>query len=469
MIQWRSLHHRLLLVVALGLLATMLSLASLVRIFLLSTVLRTERAREVVAEELTAIGRRPPSEASATPLVGLRAGLAPPVLANSASTGELRGVPPTWQSGIAVAQQKASASGKRTIIEVPIEGDTVLVAGALPPVVEGQPFAAYVVLPPTYARTWRAIVVALGLTTLLVVAATLHAVRAVRRGADLLQKSITVLGDDLTAVVPRPEVQELSVVADGIADLASKLKAAREAEEVLQRELAQRERLAALGRVVTGVAHEVRNPLASIKLRLDLAAALPDMPDGGSRALAHATSEIERLDRLVADLLVVAGRATGPKKTEDVGALVEHRVEALAPWAASHGVTLRAEGMGSAAIDRDSVTRAIDNLVRNAVEASPHGAEVSVHVQPEDDAVEVAVADRGAGVDGGRVAELFEPCFTTKSEGTGLGLALSRSIARAHGGELVYERRDGITRFAFTLSRIASSSAPSSPPRHLGA
>jgi signal transduction histidine kinase len=291
---------------------------------------------------------------------------------------------------------------------------------------------------------------------LLLVAATLHAVRAVRRGADSLQQSIIDLGEHLDAPVPRPEVQELSVVAEGIARLAQHLKESREAEAVLQRELAQTERLAALGRVVTGVAHEVRNPLASIKLRLDLAAALPDMPSPGQRALTHAASEIERLDRLVADLLIVAGRATGPKRFEDIGALVEGRIDALSPWAASLGICLRAEGSGAAAIDRDSVTRAIDNLVRNAVEASSPGGEVSVFVQEDDDAVNICVDDRGEGVEAVREAELFEPFFTTKPEGTGLGLALSRSIARAHGGELVYERTAGATRFALSLSRLAS-------------
>jgi signal transduction histidine kinase len=452
MFQWRSLHHRLLLVVALGLVASVLSLAALVRVFLVSTVLRTDRARDAVAEELDSLTKRSPDESVSTALVGMRVGK------TNGPADPVPQVPASWQATLLAARQRAADQHARVMVDAALEGGVVLVAGVQPSAAGGQMFVAYAVAPPSYATSWKLIVISLGLTTILLVAATLHAVRTVRRGANLLQQSIHDVGADLGADVPRPEVQELSMVADGIEQLARHLKASREAESELQKELAQRERLAALGRVVTGVAHEVRNPLASIKLRLDLAAALGDMPSGGQKALAHASSEIERLDRLVADLLVVAGRATGPKADEDVGALVEERLDALAPWAASFGVTLRAAGRASAVIHRDSVTRAIDNLVRNAVEAAPEGSEVSVFVQSKDTDVAIVVDDAGLGVEGGRTGELFEPFFTTKASGTGLGLALSRSIARAHGGEVSYERADGHTRFALSLPRAAAPS-----------
>src|SRR6185436_1681399 len=90
------------------------------------------------------------------------------------------------------------------------------------------------------------------------------------------------------------------------------LLAARDATEGLLRELAQKERLAALGRVVAGVAHEVRNPLASIKLRLDLTAAAHSLPEPVALAIKAASHEILRLDRLVSDLLLVAGKKMGP-------------------------------------------------------------------------------------------------------------------------------------------------------------
>ena len=205
------------------------------------------------------------------------------------------------------------------------------------------------------------------------------------------------------------------------------------------------------------MAHEVRNPLASIKLRLDLAAAKGALPDAVDKAISHASSEISRLDRLVADLLVVAGRAIGPKASTSLGGLVQARVDGLAAWAEQHGVKVTVEGDARASLDRDSIARALDNLLRNAIEASPRGAQVEVAISQRGAAAMVAVIDHGAGVPSDRTSELFEPFFTTKAEGTGLGLAISRAVVRAHDGEVTYARAGATTRFELTLPASAAA------------
>ena len=184
------------------------------------------------------------------------------------------------------------------------------------------------------------------------------------------------------------------------------------------------------------------------------------------QAIAHASAEITRLDRLVADLLIVSGRALGPRHPTDVGALLRARVEALAPWSALRGVTIRTAG-GSASVpaDGDAMARALDNLLRNAIEASPGGGTIAATVHDDGDVVRVRVQDTGGGVPPGRVGELFEPFFTTKPEGTGLGLAISRAIARAHGGDVIYAREGDVTRFELSLARIAAAPAPAEEPR----
>jgi signal transduction histidine kinase len=93
----------------------------------------------------------------------------------------------------------------------------------------------------------------------------------------------------------------------------------------------------------------------------------------------------------------------------------------------------------------------LDNLLRNAVQASPPGAEVIVRTRTTDGGAVVEVEDRGAGVPPDRVSELLEPFFTTRAEGTGLGLAMSRAVAEAHGGTLRYVRDGGTTRFTLTI------------------
>jgi signal transduction histidine kinase len=207
------------------------------------------------------------------------------------------------------------------------------------------------------------------------------------------------------------------------------------------------------------VAHEVRNPLASIKLRLDLTAAKEQLPDAALKAIATASGEIARLDRLVSDLLLVAGNKIGPRRPADLGGLVRGRIETLQPWAQERSVSLTTTGDAHVDIDHDAVARALDNLLRNAVEASPPGATVDVRVADTGDAVVVGVEDRGGGVEPARAAELFEPFFTTKAEGTGLGLAISRAIARAHGGDVTYARAGAVTCFSLSLPRVRQKEA----------
>ena len=159
----------------------------------------------------------------------------------------------------------------------------------------------------------------------------------------------------------------------------------------------------------------------------------------------------------MADLLVVAGRASGPKVTSSLGALVRARVDGLAAWSQERGVQVNVTGDARAALDRDSIARALDNLLRNAIEASPFGSAVDVAVARRGEAAVVAVTDRGGGVPGDRTSELFEPFFTTKPEGTGLGLAISRAVARAHDGEVTYARHGDATRFELTLPAAAAA------------
>jgi signal transduction histidine kinase len=304
---------------------------------------------------------------------------------------------------------------------------------------------------------------ALTVAALLLVASAAFSLVTFKRGAGALLDATRALANDLTAPVPRPPVRELADIGDGIATLARHLTESRQAQERLGRDLARQERLAALGRVVAGVAHEVRNPLASIKLRLDLAASPPaaggaaPLPPAVVAAIAHASSEIARLDGLVADLLTVSGRALGSRAPLDVAALARRRADALAPWAALRGVTMHVSddpaGAAVATGDADRLARAVDNLLRNAVEASPGGDTVDVEVRADSEQVRLRVLDHGAGFPQGQAGELFEPFFTTKAGGTGLGLAISRAIAQAHGGEVAYARDGAVTRFELTLPR----------------
>jgi signal transduction histidine kinase len=460
----RPIRHGVTTVAVLGIVTSGLAVAALYRSVASSQSIRLQHASESTAEEIARLQNGGPDVDSQPPsFVGMRGGVvrAPAEIAAA--------VPAAWAAPLAALAERAHRE-QTSVLEVkPIAGARV-VARVAPLPGDRLAWVAYRVTESPYLQSWRVLVGLLTLASLLLVLGTVTSLFTFKRGASDLLDATRALASDLAAPVPRPGVRELADIADGIATLARHLSESRQAQERLSRDLSRQERLAALGRVVAGVAHEVRNPLASIKLRLDLAASSPGAGEAGrlppavAGAIAHASAEIARLDGLVADLLTVSGRALGPRAPLDLGQLARRRADALAPWAALRGVTMHVSeapaGQAVATGDADRLARAVDNLLRNAVEASPGGDVVDVEVRADADRVQLCVVDRGAGFPQGKAGELFEPFFTTKADGTGLGLAISRAIAQAHGGEVAYARDGAVTRFELTLPRDSALHAP---------
>ncbi|MGC4092923.1 MAG: ATP-binding protein [Polyangiaceae bacterium] len=444
------IRHRLLTILLLGALVSALSVAALARLLTVSTQHRIERASEEVRQLLVQLSADRDAMSRPAPgnVVGMRAGLL---------QGGVRPIAPShWLPEIERALlDQAQASPRVTQVDL---GKSTLVVGTVRAQAERVAWAAIEVRPLPHLEAWKLTIWLLAAATLVLVVTTARAAAAMQRGAGELGAALGKLATDLDAPIPRPALRELSDVAEGIARLSKSLADARREEARLADELSQNERLAALGRVAAGVAHEVRNPLASIKLRLDLAVASTRLPDSVSDAIAHATSEIVRLDRLVADLLVVSGRSTGPRSQLSLRDLARSRTEALRLWAAERGVAFTLEGDARVNAHADSLARALDNLLRNAVEASSRGDAVSVEIEERDGRSCLSVCDHGAGVEARRVTELFEPFFTTKPDGTGLGLPLARSIARAHGGDVRHSRVGDVTRFELELPALGEES-----------
>ena len=452
----RPIQQGLLTVAVLGVLTAGLAVVALNRTVTGIQSLRLSHARESSAEELGRLGTATGDDAPPPNIIGMRGNVVrqPADIAGS--------VPAAWSAALVALAGRARAEDAALYEDVPVP-DGHLVERAMPTPDGRIAWVAYRIGPSPYLQSWRVLVVALTISAMLLVASAVMSLVTFKRGASALLGATRALANDLTAHVPRPPVSELADIGDGIAALARNLVEARQEQERLARDLSRQERLAALGRVVAGVAHEVRNPLASIKLRLDLAASSPvtggaaPLPPAVTGAIAHASAEIARLDGLVADLLTVSGRALGPRAPLDLAQLARRRADALAPWAALRGVTMHVSdapsGPAVATGDADRLARAVDNLLRNAVEASPGGDVVAVEVSTDRDHVHLRVLDRGAGIPLGQSGALFEPFFTTKSDGTGLGLAISRAIAQAHGGEVAYARDGDVTRFELTLPR----------------
>jgi len=355
---------------------------------------------------------------------------------------------------VEIALQHAGNAGREATLEREPDGTPVMVAAAPVPG-GGTVYAVQPVVAGRETRGLRIVVVVLALLSLGLIVASLGALRTVERDLSTLRASLAALAKDLSAPLARPALRELDEVASGVASLAEELRRAQKERERLTRDLAAGERLAALGRVAAGIAHEVRNPLASMKLRADLARTGGEATPAVARDLDDIASEIARLDRLVSDLLVVSGRRAGPRVELDLGELVTRRIALLEPWAKDKGVGLSSDGSARAPVDADALCRALDNLLRNAVEASPSGERVDVQISRVEGGARVLVTDRGRGVPADRATELFEPFFTTKPDGTGLGLPLARAVANAHGGTLTYGRDQDRTVMTLTVSTSA--------------
>lgn len=221
----------------------------------------------------------------------------------------------------------------------------------------------------------------------------------------------------------------------------------------------QTEQRAAMQTLSIGFAHELRNPLNSAKLQLDVLERrirrVTDQPTVAEPA-ALARQEIERLCELVEDFLAYAQPPPLAPVMCDIVTLAEHVVETEQPFARDHGVTLAIEPPSSrwhARVDGDKVRQAIANLVRNGLEAAPEGGHVNVQVTGVDGHVHVVVADNGSGIPEKIRSRMFEPFFSTKDTGTGLGMSIVQSVVAMHGGALDVASSPEGTRIDMALPR----------------
>jgi signal transduction histidine kinase len=211
------------------------------------------------------------------------------------------------------------------------------------------------------------------------------------------------------------------------------------------------ERLNALRLLAAGVAHEIGNPLNSLHIHLQLMErSVQKLNDGEKSELQEsidvARSEVNRLDSIVTQFLKAIRPSRPQLRPENVNAIVEEAVRLFAPELQDREILLQQElrsDIPLLQVDRDQMKQAFYNVIKNSVEAMHRHGTLRIRTDLADTHVIVRFEDSGGGMSAENLSRVFEPYFTTKASGSGLGLLIVRRIVREHGGELSIESSQG--------------------------
>lgn len=329
--------------------------------------------------------------------------------------------------------------------------DESVVEGAVPVTLNGTTLAAVVVrlsAADLSAALWEATRIILGLTVLLAIAGSVAAAmisRRMVRPLKALAGGMDVIGRGGSHLIPESAVRdrdEIGRLVDRFNRMSAELAEARRKEQ----ELAVNEKLVAVGRIAAGVAHEVNNPLAGMLNCLDTLRSRPGDQVLVERYLPVIEQGLHRIQGIVQGLLseLRDGRGTGGCATA-LGDPADLR-DLLA--ADLRGRALRLDWDVEAAVApilrRPSVQQAVTNLVKNAVAAMPDGGRVGVRAHARGDEAVIEVEDEGHGIAQEDVGRIFDPFYTTRNDGTGLGLWITWRLIDDLGGAIAVDSEPGV-------------------------
>jgi two-component system sensor histidine kinase HydH len=218
--------------------------------------------------------------------------------------------------------------------------------------------------------------------------------------------------------------------------------------QTLKREIETSRRLASLGRLAAGVAHEIRNPLSSIKGFATYFKERYKANEEDRKTAEIMIKEVDRLNRVISQLLEFARPMSLQLRHTSIQGLVQHSLKMIEGQASSKRIGIRSDLSASIEevnIDPDKMNQVLLNLYLNSLEATNEGGTLAISLRKEAESrrLKIVVADTGSGIDKKDLEHIFDPYFTTKQTGTGLGLAIVHKIIEAHGGEVRVESEVG--------------------------
>jgi len=278
-------------------------------------------------------------------------------------------------------------------------------------------------------RAFRRLLVALGVggAALAAALAALAGLSVTRPLMRLTQAAERIgRGDLATPLWRRKRRDQIGLLRDTLEEMRRSLRARDEERETL----------------LAGIAHEIRNPLGGMELFTGLLSEeLAGRPEAAH--VERVRSELQTLSRVVDEFLDYARARPLQVEPCELGPLVEEVAVLAQPIATERAIEVVAHARGRCMADSQKLRRALLNLARNAVEASPDGGRVEIAAHADGAGAVLEVLDRGPGLDDEAREKLFRPFFTTKERGTGLGLALAKKVADAHAGTLELLAREG--------------------------
>jgi signal transduction histidine kinase len=295
------------------------------------------------------------------------------------------------------------------------------------------------------------------------------------------QLCILTSSNDITARRQAEETlqQAYAELEQRVEERTAALRQAMAERQLLEQEAQRTQHFALLGRLAAGVSHEIRNPLGVIFLHVDLLAEelqqpSPDSPQQVAQCLSEIKTHLARLDDLVQDYLSLVRASTIQLEVHDLAAALQSWSAEFEKLAANQRVTFLVHGLetlGVIPFHDSTLRRALLNLVQNALDAMPEGGTLTLAGQASATQVQLQVRDTGSGIAAERLQQIFEPLYTTKPGGTGLGLYIVQEIVAAHAGQLMVESKEGQgTTFTIVLPRPAHTKAVGQePPQQLRA
>lgn len=260
-------------------------------------------------------------------------------------------------------------------------------------------------------------------------------------GISRLKKGLSEMERDITRLLP-----DMPGEPGQVAQAINKMAMGLAEKEKLEEELRRSERLAALGRLVTGVAHELRNPIGVVKATVQVM----ETELNGNTEITEYTAvikeHVDRQNRVIQELLDF-GRPSRPLiQHVSANSLLSKVLTFTGPMLRQHKINLRlnpADDIPMVSADGEKIKQVFVNLILNAIQAMPDGGELSITTYHNDEYVCIEFTDSGEGIPAENISSIFDPFYTTKDTGSGLGLSISHQIVKSHGGTIEVDSEKG--------------------------